>query len=307
MRRQKFILLAILLCAPAAFALNNRSAVAVAGLDTNPCTVASPCRSFGVAVTATAPGGEIIALDSAGYGPFTIDRALTVSGVPGVHAAITVNSGNGIDVAPAFPDKVMLRNLVLIGAGGTNGIYQTNGVDLTIQKCMVRGFLNFGIFSGDVDGHLVVDHCTLLENDFGLYADGGTNPSEVLVRDSTVQGSPFGIVIGYHTDAEIVNSTITHNNTGIEARNDNPSAWATRVVVENCTVAHNSYGVTASATTNAGNSATVAVSHTVLAYNQFGVLTAASAGATAAVVSFGNNRFVGNGSDGTLSGTIAFH
>src|SRR2546428_13558978 len=88
----------VFLIAPAAFALNNRSAVSVNGNDLNPCSVASPCRSFGTAIAQTNPGGEIIALDSAGYGPFTITGTFTGSGAPGVHAAITVPSRTGTTI-----------------------------------------------------------------------------------------------------------------------------------------------------------------------------------------------------------------
>src|SRR5882672_2463978 len=83
---------------PSAHALNNRSAVSVNGSDANPCTTQAPCRSFGVALSNTVEFGEVIALDSAGYGPFTINQSVTVSGAPGVHAAITTTSGDGISV-----------------------------------------------------------------------------------------------------------------------------------------------------------------------------------------------------------------
>jgi hypothetical protein len=62
-----------LFSAAAASALNNRSAVSVSGNDVNPCTTVSPCRSFVAAVAATNAGGEVIAIDSGGYGPFVID------------------------------------------------------------------------------------------------------------------------------------------------------------------------------------------------------------------------------------------
>src|SRR5437667_10331942 len=106
-----------LLIASATMAQNNRSAVSVNGNDLNPCTTASPCRSFGAAMAVTNPGGEIIALTSAGYGPFTVDRAVTVSGAPGIHAAITVPSTmSGIVVSALPTDVVVLRNLRVLSA-----------------------------------------------------------------------------------------------------------------------------------------------------------------------------------------------
>src|SRR5438552_17395511 len=111
------LMASLLVCALAvpAFALNNRSAVSVNGSDLNPCTVASPCRSFGAAIAQTNPGGEIVALDSGGFGPFNVPMSVTVSGAPGVHAAITVTVGDAIDINAAATDAVTIRNLVIIG------------------------------------------------------------------------------------------------------------------------------------------------------------------------------------------------
>src|SRR5437870_9513770 len=74
--------LASLLIASVSFAQNNRSAVSVNGSDANPCTTVSPCRSFGVALAHTNPDGEVIALDSGGYGAFTISQPVSVIGAP---------------------------------------------------------------------------------------------------------------------------------------------------------------------------------------------------------------------------------
>ena len=63
MRRISLFSLFAFLVAAVATAQNNRSAVAVSGNDLNPCTVASPCRSFAVALAHTVAGGEVIALE----------------------------------------------------------------------------------------------------------------------------------------------------------------------------------------------------------------------------------------------------
>src|SRR5438552_14419467 len=120
---RSLVTIVFLLClAPAALASNTRSAVSVNGSDANPCTPASPCRSFGAAMAQTNPGGEIIALDTAGYGAFTIDRPITVSGAPGIHAALTITTGVGISINVSSGDRVVLRNLVLLSGGGLTGI-----------------------------------------------------------------------------------------------------------------------------------------------------------------------------------------
>ena len=46
----------------------QRTFVASTGNDANPCSIAAPCRGFARAITQTSAGGEVIVLDSAGYG-----------------------------------------------------------------------------------------------------------------------------------------------------------------------------------------------------------------------------------------------
>jgi hypothetical protein len=45
-----------------------RTFVASTGSDSDPCSRVDPCRTFQAAVDATAAGGEVVALDSAGFG-----------------------------------------------------------------------------------------------------------------------------------------------------------------------------------------------------------------------------------------------
>src|SRR5687767_1297384 len=101
----------------------QRTFVSTSGSDANPCTRAEPCRNFAAALPNTLPGGEVVALDSGGYGPFTIGTSVTVAGAPGAHVAVTAFSGNAITVSPSSAaDRIVLRNLYLTGIGGTTGI-----------------------------------------------------------------------------------------------------------------------------------------------------------------------------------------
>ena len=52
-----------------------RTFVSAAGSDSNPCSFAAPCRHFQNAVNATSAGGEVDALDPAGYGPIVISQS----------------------------------------------------------------------------------------------------------------------------------------------------------------------------------------------------------------------------------------
>src|SRR6266851_67252 len=60
------------LIAPAAEAQAPRTFVSGTGSDASPCSRTAPCRNFAAALAVTAAGGDIVALDPAGYGPVTI-------------------------------------------------------------------------------------------------------------------------------------------------------------------------------------------------------------------------------------------
>ena len=55
--------------------------VSAAGSDSNNCAdITTPCLHFQNAVNATVPGGEVVALNPADYGPITINQPITING-----------------------------------------------------------------------------------------------------------------------------------------------------------------------------------------------------------------------------------
>jgi hypothetical protein len=280
-------ILVCLMLAATAWGQNNRSAVSLNGSDMNPCTTASPCRSFGTAMTHTNPGGDIIALDSAGYGPFTIDRSVTVSGAPGVHAAITVTVAIGILVSALDTDVVELRNLVLIGAGGNNGIEQDYSKELRVFDCLIHGFSNDIVTS---EGVLTVEHSKILDcTSSGIVLVN----TRAVIHHCLVTGTRFGIVVGPYASATVSNSALIDNGTAADVVSKFfVGAARAELVLESCVIAHNTNGVVSEA--SGGNSVARAfLSQNVVAYNSVAVSTIAAG----TVSSFGNNRFVGNGID----------
>jgi len=73
----------------------------------------APCRTFGQAISQTNQGGEVIVLDSAGYGPTTINKAISLIAPPGVYAGISVFTGDGIDIQAGSSDTVIVRGLTV--------------------------------------------------------------------------------------------------------------------------------------------------------------------------------------------------
>jgi len=123
----------------------QRTFVASDGLDTNPCTRTAPCRSFAIAIGQTDNSGEVIVLDSAGYGPVTIAKSVSILAPAGVYAGISVLPGNeGVTIdSPGV--HVTLRGLTINGQGGTRGIDLVNGAELHVDNCVVSNMGSDGI------------------------------------------------------------------------------------------------------------------------------------------------------------------
>lgn len=105
------------------FAQASRTWVSGVGDDTNPCSRTAPCKTFAGAISKTATGGEINALDPGGFGAVTITKSITLDG--GSAFASVLGAGtDGIVIAPTTaPFNVTLRNLSIQGVGtGLSGI-----------------------------------------------------------------------------------------------------------------------------------------------------------------------------------------
>lgn len=124
----------------------SRTWVSGVGDDANPCSRTAPCKTFAGAISKTAAGGEIDALDPAGFGAVTITKAITIDGGGGQVASVLVSGTNGIVVQAAASDVVILRNLRINGIGtGINGVRFLSGKSLFIENCNIFGFTTNGI------------------------------------------------------------------------------------------------------------------------------------------------------------------
>src|SRR5438309_4396899 len=117
------------------------------GNDANPCTVTLPCRNFAAAIAQTVAGGEVVVLDSGGYGPVTIGSSIALIAPPGVYAGITAFSGDAITIIAGASDVVTLRGLTLNGLGGVYGVQFISGGALYAQQLTIKNFSSYGIFA----------------------------------------------------------------------------------------------------------------------------------------------------------------
>ncbi|CAM3793980.1 hypothetical protein [Paracidovorax anthurii] len=137
--------LSALLCAFAAVpahAQATRTWVSGVGDDANPCSRTAPCKTWAGAITKTAAGGEISALDPGAFGAVTITKAITLDGGAGQVASVLASGGSdGIRVVAGASDDVILRNVTLNGVGtGGNGVLFSSGRTLRLQNVKIERF-----------------------------------------------------------------------------------------------------------------------------------------------------------------------
>src|SRR5664279_799504 len=155
-----------------ALALANRVFVSArSGNNLNACdNISTPCQTFAGAVTQLNPNGEVIVLDSGGYGPVTITQGVTIEAPAGVTAFIHPPSGDAITVN-AGAANVTLRGLTL--NVGTNGITVNSVGTLNVENCFITGFSGRGIrmLSG---GRLNVKGTDITACQYGVYLSNTT-------------------------------------------------------------------------------------------------------------------------------------
>jgi hypothetical protein len=132
----------------------SRTWVSGVGDDVNPCSRTAPCKTFAGAISKTAAGGEIDALDPGGFGAVTITKSLTIDGTHGSgFGSILASSTNGVTVTDASTGTpgtiiVTLRGLSINGGPpnlpGLNGIRFLAGKVLNVEDCKIFNFTQNG-------------------------------------------------------------------------------------------------------------------------------------------------------------------
>lgn len=230
--------LAVALTPGVAAAASNRTFVASTGSDAGTCSRGQPCRSFSYAVSQTVPNGEVLVLDSAGYGALTITESITISNPSGVEAAIsTAAGGTAITINANKPIDVTLRGLTLLGLGtASTGITVTSSIpgtatsagSVNIIDCMVKDFTGDGIsvlpsrVGSPSSAVLVMSatlaNTTLLNNgQSGLYVSPSTLYLRMTASNLLSSTNGAGVNLAGGTgfiEFVMVNSVLTNNQTG---------------------------------------------------------------------------------------------
>ena len=232
------VLTVVLLWAGLAGAQASRTWVSGVGDDANPCSRTAPCKTFAGAISKTAAGGEIDALDPAGYGAVTITKAITIDGGGGQVASVLVSGTNGIVVsANASTDVVILRNLRINGIGtGLNGIQFLSGKALGVENCVVFGFTQNGINIASSGGRVWITNSDANNNAGHGVSVVSTAATSVSIDHSRLELNNFGVLAGSNSKVTVTNSSSSLNAFGFVAQ---PAAGTGELDIQNSTASLN--------------------------------------------------------------------
>ena len=253
--------LALLLPTAPAQAQASRTWVSGVGDDANPCSRTAPCKTFAGAISKTAAGGEIDALDPGGFGAVTITKAITIDGGGGQVASVLASGTNGIVIIAGVSDVVILRNLRINGVRqtatpGLVGIKFTSGSALSVENCDVFGWSQHAILiqpnTQAVGARVSIKNTTAVNNVNGITVDGsGGNAgliikvaiSESVVTTNTANGVTGGSTAGHSTVFLMLNRIVSSNNNGVGISASGPSVG---VEIGGSTVSGNATATSAS-------------------------------------------------------------
>jgi hypothetical protein len=298
------------LAAQSAHAQATRTWVSGLGNDADPCSRTAPCKTFAGAISKTAVGGEINALDPGGFGALTITKSITIDGGGGQVASTLVAGTNGIVVSAAGA-TVTLRNLRINGVLGTpspglNGIQLLAGAALHIENCVVFGFsqnaININVSSASATRVFVTD--TTVSNSAGGIAvrtSGSGNVFVSVARSTLVQNSSFGMRVDGTGGSgpllgSITDSLVAGNGTGLSAISGATASVGLRLIRSSL---ENNVGAGAVSNGSAGQPAAIVFSNDQITGNTPGL----SSVGGGLLITFQNNNLIGNFPDNAFNTT----
>jgi hypothetical protein len=197
-------------------ALPTRTWVSGVGNDANDCSRTFPCLTWAGAISKTAAGGEIDALDAGGFGSLTITKAITIDGGGGQVASTLASGGvNGITVNAGTSDAVIIRNLRINGTGGGNiGISFVAGRMVSIENCTIFGFGAGISVTTSTDVILNVTNSNITNSSIGIRLSPSAATVNGQVDHTTLQKfsgngiQAFGAVVLSVSNSNILNAAV---------------------------------------------------------------------------------------------------
>jgi hypothetical protein len=233
----------IMIVAQIAHASAPRTFVASYGNNANPCSLTAPCRSFNAAIAQVDPGGVVVVLDSAGYGPADISKSVSIVAPPGIYAGITVaptgfNDGVFISVGNF---NVTLRGLTITGSNGDpNGILAESSGTLNIDSCVIAN-TSRGIYVSASGALKLSVKDTLIRDTSGegMNLAGDTGSIVGVVDGSRVERAGACGICASDASSIAVNNTVVDSSFAAGVRADTFSSLSTAfLTVTNSTITH---------------------------------------------------------------------
>jgi hypothetical protein len=298
----RLIVAVLVLCiAPWASAQATRTWISGVGDDANPCSRTAPCKTFAAAISKTAAGGEIDALDPGGFGAVTVTKSITLDGGGGQVGSILASGTNGIIVNDGGTGTIVVtvRNLRIngikdTGGAGLNGIRVLSAKALHVEHCAIFGFGQAAI---DVEPtsagvQVFVSDSELANNVTGVLLKRGASATGLIaatVERACIADNPTGVDAEDYSRLTMADSFVSGSSVvGVLATIE--TGGTSEVTLERCVVANNETGIS--------SAQTVRLSETTVTGNTTGLA------ATGAIISFGNNQIAGNTTDGAPTSTV---
>ena len=283
----------------------QRSFVSAAtGSDANPCTRTAPCRNFAAAIAVTTPDGEVVALDSGGYGSFVISQAVSIEAPLGIVAAVTVFSGtDGVDITASATQIVTVRGLTINGLGGAKGIWVAGGKVVTIDTCKLAGAMDYGVFAQSTTPTFILDS-TMTGLQLAAVQIAPSAPTPVVMERTRIEGQQFmsqGVQVIGAGRMVIRDSLLLNCNNGLRAYSP-ISGQTAEVTVENSLIDSNALAILTQFNPGGGQTI-VRVANSTITHNNYGV--GGGDPANAPVISRGDNTLAANTTNGAFDGTFA--
>jgi hypothetical protein len=306
---------------PSLAAQRARVFVASYGNDANPCTFGSPCKTFQNAYSIVAVGGEVTAIDSAGFGPLLIEHSVTITSPEGVEAGIAVASGDaGITISAGSTDTVVLRGLTIDGAGvGSNGIVVHSAGNLTVTNCTLQNFVQNGSDTTTGNGILmlassgtmtfVITNTVVSSNGYSgisYFPQGGFPSANGVIDHVAATANADGIIVDMdNADGGVVFIAISNSIASANSKYGidiyNLSGGILTVSIDNTSATGNGVG-NSGAGISAANVANVLLGRSVITGNQVGVAN----NTPNTFYSYGDNRINLNASGGDINGALNY-
>ena len=301
--RVVFLAMVLTVVASATYAQATRTWVSGVGDDVNPCSRTAPCKTWAGAISKTAAGGIIDALDPGGFGALTITKPMTLEG-NGTLASTLSSGTNGIivNITSGTGRNVVLRNILIDGSGvtlGVNGIRFIAGDSLLVEDCYIKTYSAAGIdFENDTGtGQLIVRHTSISQTAQGVLVkpQAAATAARATIHDCIITTNAVGVRAEDKANVNIYESRVS-GNFGDGVVSFAAGATGTVVIVANSQVAGN----TGAGLKTSGGASFIRVSATTITGNGLGL--DHSAGGT--LETYQNNVLNLNSSNGTFTGNV---